>query len=381
MSILEAVALLVAVVVGIVLVRRERHHAAVLREQIDARVPRSQLEATVASFEALLEAAPTPVIQFDRDGRVQRANAAAVAAFPDGEIPAPLAPVIEEVLHGAATVVDREIAVEQPVRRRWEVHLRAQADGALAVLVDVTAAGDFREARRLFSAAVSHELRTPLARILGLAETLALPQTDAERETLVAQIEIEVDGMRGLIDEMLLLAALDRGETPTGDLADAGRAAEAVVADRRARRAWRNRDLRFIATRAQRVAVAPRLLEVVLGNLLDNALLHAGDAAVVSVDVRPAGRDVEIAVSDTGVGIAPEHLPHVFERFYRAEASRAGPGTGLGLAVVKHIVEAHGGRVSADSQPGSGTTIRLLLPRVVPGEAAASGAEARRASG
>ena len=67
---------------------------------------------------------------------------------------------------------------------------------------------------------------------------------------------------------------------------------------------------------------------------------------------------------DTGVGISPEHLPHVFERFYRGEASRAGPGTGLGLAVVKHIVEAHGGRVAADSRPGAGTTVRLTLPRV-----------------
>jgi signal transduction histidine kinase len=305
---------------------------------------------------------------------VQRANAAAAAAFPEGAIPVALAPVIDEVLSGAATEVDREIAVERPVRRRWEVHLRAQADGALAVLVDVTAAGDFREARRLFSAAVSHELRTPLARILGLAETLGLPQTDAERETLVAQIEVEVDAMRGLIDEMLLLAALDRGEIPSGDQADAGAAAEAVVADRRARRTWRNRDLRFVAARAQRVAVAPRLLEVVLGNLLDNALLHAGEDARVSVEVRAAGHEVEILVSDTGVGIAPEHLPHVFERFYRAEASRAGPGTGLGLAVVKHIVEAHGGRVSADSQPGAGTTVRLTLPRVMAAPAAAAGA-------
>ena len=98
--------------------------------------------------------------------------------------------------------------------------------------------------------------------------------------------------MRGLIDEMLLLAALDRGEIATGEQADAGAAAEAVVADRRARRTWRSRDLRFVAARGLRVPVAPRLLEVVLGNLLDNALLHAGADAVVSVDVHasPAAR-------------------------------------------------------------------------------------------
>jgi signal transduction histidine kinase len=363
MTVVLTIALLVVLVAAVATVRRERRRNTDLEQELLGRVPRTELESTLASLEALLEAAPTPVIEFDRDGRVQRSNGAALAAFPDGSVPAPLEPLIADVLAGAA-VVDREITVEEPVRRRWEVHLRAQADGALAVLVDVTASGDFREARRLFSAAVSHELRTPLARILGLAETLELPQTEAERETLVVQIEVEVDAMRGLIDEMLLLAALDRGEIATGEHADAGAAAEAVVGDRRARRTWRSRDLRFVAARGLRVPVAPRLLEVVLGNLLDNALLHAGADAVVSVDVAPAGSEVEITVHDTGVGIGPEHLPHVFERFYRAEASRAGPGTGLGLAVVKHIVEAHGGRVAADSRPGSGTTVRLTLPRV-----------------
>jgi signal transduction histidine kinase len=363
MTIVLVLVLLVVVVAAAVAVRRERLRNAALEQELAGRVPRTQLAATLASLEALLEAAPTPVVQFDIAGKLQRSNGAALAAFPDGQLPAALEPMLAEVLNGAA-VLDREITAEEPVRRRWEVHLRAQPDGALAVLVDVTASGDFREARRLFSAAVSHELRTPLARILGLAETLELPQTDAERETLVAQIEVEVDAMGRLIDEMLLLAALDRGETATGEHADAGAAAEAVVADRRARRTWRSRDLRFVAARGLRVPVAPRLLEVVLGNLLDNALLHAGADAVVSVDVAPVGGEVEITVHDTGVGIAPEHLPHVFERFYRAESSRAGPGTGLGLAVVKHIVEAHGGRVAADSRPGTGTTVRLTLPRV-----------------
>ena len=91
-NLLEAVALLVALAVGIVLVRRERRQAEALQAEIDARVPRVELEATVASFEALLEAAPTPVIQFDRTGRVQRSNAAAVAAFPEGEMPPALTP-------------------------------------------------------------------------------------------------------------------------------------------------------------------------------------------------------------------------------------------------------------------------------------------------
>lgn len=358
-----AVALVVVVVAAVLALRRERARNAHLETELADRVPRAELAGTIASLEDLLEAAPTPVLQFATDGTVQRWNGAALAAFPDREVPDALVPIVAEVLAGESAV-DREIVVEEPARRRFEVHLRAQPGAVLAVLVDVTASGDFREARRLFSAAVSHELRTPLARILGLAETLELPQTEAERETLVAQIEVEVDAMRGLIDDMLMLAALDRGEIATGEHADAGAAAEAVVADRRARRTWRGRDLQFVAVRGLRVQIAPRLLEVVIGNLLDNALLHAGPDAMVTVAVAPATEEVEVAVTDTGVGISPEHLPHVFERFYRAESSRAGPGTGLGLAVVKHIVEAHGGRVVADSRPGLGTTVRLTLPRV-----------------
>ena len=234
------------------------------------------------------------------------------------------------------------------------------------MLVDVTASGDFREARRLFSAAVSHELRTPLARILGLAETLELPQTDAEREALVVQIEVEVDAMRGLIDEMLLLAALDRGESATGEQADAGAIAEAVVADRarppdvagprpavrrRARACacpWRRACSRWCSATCSTTRCctpAPtRSVSVAVG-----ARRQRG---------RDRGRTTPASASH------PSTCRTSSSASTAAESSRAGPGTGLGLAVVKHIVEAHGGRVGADSRPGSGTTVRLTLPRV-----------------
>jgi two-component system, OmpR family, phosphate regulon sensor histidine kinase PhoR len=341
----------------------------VLRE----RVARAELSHALLTRDTLLEAIPAPAIIIAPDATVERVNHAA-GSLPEGltpgaaiaDVDAELGEAVDLVLGGVASMT-REVTIDEPARRTFEVHLRRvpsdDAAGAIALLLDITANVDFRESRRLFSAAVSHELRTPLARILGLVETLALPQSQAERDALVAQTEIEVDNLRRLIDEMLLLAALDRGEVMVSDeTADAGASAEAVIADRGARRASRKRALSVDATRGLSVPLPARLLEVVIGNLVDNALRHAGPDAAVFVSVRQRDSEVEVAVRDDGVGIAPQHLPHVFERFYRGEASRAGPGTGLGLAVVKHIVEAHRGRVQAESSVGCGTTVRLFLP-------------------
>ena len=243
------------------------------------------------------------------------------------------------------------------------VILYANAGGAITTLRDVTEDVDFEEARRTFSAAVSHELRTPLARILGLAESLALPNTDDEREELVTQIEHEVDGMRKLIDEMLLLAALDRGRLAVADgVVDASEVAFSIVESAKLRRIGRGRDITFTAPVRVEVPVAPRLFEVVVQNLVDNALIHGGPDAVVRVSVVREDEQAVLAVTDSGIGIPSQHLPFVFQRFYRGEASRTGPGSGLGLALVKHIVEAHSGTVLAESDGVSGTTLRVTLP-------------------
>ena len=233
----------------------------------------------------------------------------------------------------------------------------------MAVLVDVTESVDYRESRRLFSAAVSHELRTPLQRIVGLVDTLALPLSEAERSEVVHTAEAEVERMRELIDEMLLLAALDRGEIALaeGDC-DAGEIVRRVAVARQARARQGAQTIEVDVAPELRVPMAERLLEVMVGNVVDNALRYAGEGASVAVSVRGRAGEVEISISDTGVGIAPEHLPHVFERFFRGEASRTSAGSGLGLAIVKHIVEAHGGRATIASTEGEGTTLRLLLP-------------------
>jgi signal transduction histidine kinase len=115
-------------------------------------------------------------------------------------------------------------------------------------------------------------------------------------------------------------------------------------------------------TRGLVAAVAPRLIDAVLDNLVENAIHHAGEGEAIVVRARGLSGAVEIVVHDTGGRIPPEHLGRVFERFYRIEDARSGPGTGLGLAIVKHIAEEYGGRATAESSPSVGTSLRVVLP-------------------
>ena len=205
------------------------------------RVHRDELAAVLFSREAVLEASPLPVLILDGEGRVARVNAAARVALGGVDIGAPARRPRAASSAGPSPACSRG---RRSTRSRWWrapsaasgsrtcARIRTPtARAAVAVLVDVTEDVDFREARRLFSAAVSHELRTPLQRIVGLVDTLALPLSDGERAELVQAAEHEVQRMRELVDEMLLLAALDRGQAALaeGDC-DASAVAERVVA-------------------------------------------------------------------------------------------------------------------------------------------------------
>lgn len=317
----------------------------------------------------LAEAIPAACFTVATNGRIVHINTLGAREFSFltiGGDPATWSASLAEIIHrvqlGSDSIALETIFLGDPPRS-LRVTAVQYGKGVLVMLVDVTEDVDFEEARRTFSAAVSHELRTPLARILGLAETLALPDIEDERDELVIQIENEVDGMRRLIDEMLLLAALDRGRLAVADgIADACAIAEHVVADARQRRIGRGREITLTAHGEVDVPVAARLYEVVIQNLVDNALIHGGPEAHVDVTVTTAQGQAHVTVSDTGSGIDAQHLPFVFQRFYRGDAARSGPGSGLGLALVKHIIEAHGGTVVAESDGATGTTIRVVLP-------------------
>jgi signal transduction histidine kinase len=334
------------------------------------RTERWTLDAALALRDALLEASPTPVMLFDRSARLVRANRAAREAIPDLEVGATAAvQAIATAVHDAlAGRPPRpfDVTVYDPERRRFHAHLRTYADrqsrSCVVVLADESAEADYRDARRLFSAGVSHELRTPLARMLALVDTLALPLAEQEREDTMDQMRDEIDAMRELIEDMMLLARLEVEGIADGEQSDLEEAVMVCLDRHRDVAADAGLALSGGATKGIVVAVPRRLVDVVLDNLVENAIRHAGEGASVDVRARGLSGAVELIVSDTGAGIPAEHLARVFERFHRVEGSRTGPGTGLGLAIVKHIAEAHGGRAVMESSEGEGTTVRVTLP-------------------
>ena len=323
---------------------------------------------TRVDMRVVVDGVPRPAVLVSREGRIEHANAQAaelavlVSGRSIGDAVPPLGPVVQRALAASGEPAVERIVAGDPPRTYRTTVVRAGAE-AIVSFDDVTDEADFEEARRTFSAAVSHELRTPLARILGLAETLALPDIDDDRDELVAQIELEVEGIRKLIDEMLLLAALDRGRLAVADgIVDGTAVVHRVVADAAQRRIGRGRVVRVDADDDVEIPVAARLFEVVVQNLVDNALIHGGPDAEVDVRLQRIDDMAALTVADSGRGIPAQHLPFVFQRFYRGDASRTGSGTGLGLALVKHIVEAHGGTVTAESDGATGAEIRVTLP-------------------
>jgi two-component system phosphate regulon sensor histidine kinase PhoR len=221
----------------------------------------------------------------------------------------------------------------------------------------------YEELRAGFTAAVSHELRTPLARILALLETATLPGADPEE--LVEQARGEVEQIRELIDDVLFLSELETGrEVVTLGYTPAVPILREVV-DENAERAQRAGVSTAIEGDERiELPLRPRMLRVVAGNLLQNAIRYAGPGATFTFSVDVEGGDAILEARDTGIGVSEHDLPRLFERFYRTDRARASRGTGLGLAIVKHVVTAAGGTVDAEGARGAGLTIRCRLPVV-----------------
>ena len=220
----------------------------------------------------------------------------------------------------------------------------------------------YQELRAGFTAAVSHELRTPLARLLVLLESATLQGSDVEE--LMEQARQEVEQARELIDDVLFLGELETGR----EIVSLGRTlaqpvVEEVVASFEERANHAQVTLEVRADAGVSLPLRPRMLRVILENLLANSIRYAGQGSMCQIEVSESGEGALVAVSDDGKGVLPGDLPRLFERFYRGDQARTSRGTGLGLAIVKHVVTSAGGEVAATSEPGQGLTVRARFPR------------------
>ena len=219
----------------------------------------------------------------------------------------------------------------------------------------------FDELRTGFTAAVSHELRTPLARILVLLESAELP--DADVPALLGQARAEVEHAGALIDEILFLSELESGkEVVALGHTTALPVLEEVVGSLGHAAGRAGVTLRAEGDAEIELPLRPRMLRIVTENLAENAIRYAGDGATFTLSVGREDGTPLLRAADNGAGVGEQDLQRMFERFWRADASRASRGTGLGLAIVKHVVTAAGGSVEARSTPGQGLEVRCLFP-------------------
>jgi two-component system phosphate regulon sensor histidine kinase PhoR len=244
----------------------------------------------------------------------------------------------------------------------------AQTEGAVVLFHDVTQLRQVEEMRRDFVANVSHELRTPLSIFRGYLETLLDDphQPPGELLRILEVMERHSDRLYALVEDVLSLARL---ESPTAELDLSEISLPEFL--REILRDWEKRlEAKQLKSHLDVPQDLPKLeadesrLQEIIYNLLDNAVKYSQPGSRISLQAAVSGNRVRVSVSDEGIGIGENDLPRIFERFYRADKARSRElgGTGLGLSIVKHIAQLHGGTVEAQSEPGKGTTISVLLP-------------------
>jgi len=338
----------------------------------------STLETERARLATLLEQMTDGVMIANAQGLIQFANPAVGRLFQTSN---PLNRSVTEVIRNHQLVEawrrcqqTRELqseSVEVPTRHQYlqlVVIPDAQTSGSLLLVQDLTRIRRLETVRRDFISNLSHELRTPLASLKALTETLqdgALDDPPAARR-FIDQIQIEVDALTQMVTELLELSRIESGRLALDlqpvapcDLLDSASRRMQLQAERAGLNLYMQ-----CANDLPKVKIDSQRLEQVLVNLIHNAVkfTHAGGEVLLFAEAGLG--EVRFAVRDTGIGIPIEDVGRIFERFYRVDKSRTGSGTGLGLSIAKHIVEAHRGKIWAESIEGQGSTFSFTIPIV-----------------
>jgi two-component system phosphate regulon sensor histidine kinase PhoR len=357
-----------------------------LAERLDERihVEGRQLSEQEAVFSSMVEG----IVVVDPAERVMRINRSA-ARFLGVEQEAALGKSIQEVVRSPhlQQFVARSLAASEPIEGdivlragQGELYLQAHGvslfddedakTGSVIVLNDVTRLQRLEGVRRDFVANVSHELRTPITSIKGFVETLrdGALHHPAEAEKFLEIVAKQADRMNSIIEDLLLLSRVEQ-DTREAKVALEWTALKGVILEavQVCEPKARAKDIRISVDCPDGLGarINAALLEQAIINLIDNAIKYSESGRPIRIGVETLDGDVTIGVRDQGAGIEPEHLPRIFERFYRVDKARSRKlgGTGLGLAIVKHIVQAHGGTIAVESAPGAGTTFSIKLPK------------------
>jgi len=242
-------------------------------------------------------------------------------------------------------------------------------EGVLIVLNDVTHLAKLENIRKDFVANVSHEIKTPITAIKGFVETLQEGQSQDPEDVrrFLGIVHRHVDRLEAIVEDLLTLSRIEK-EAETEEITLEEHSVRVVLV--KAVQACENKaqvkkiHLQLECSEDLKGRINPPLLEQAVVNLIDNAINYSEEGKSVTIRAQEKEQEILIQVEDHGSGIERKHLERIFERFYRVDKSRSRKlgGTGLGLSIVKHILEAHGGRVSVESQPGRGSTFTLHLP-------------------
>src|SRR4029453_17456728 len=351
-----------------------------------------QIVGRESGTQTILGAMEDGVLVVDARSRITLMNSTFQKLF-DLRDPAVGVPLLEAVRHatldqliaetlGTGEAMKSELSVADS-RTHNERHIEVSAvpikkaddemPGAVVLFHDITELKQVDQIRREFVANVSHELRTPLSILRGYIEVL-LDEPETSREELariLSVMERHSKRLHRLVDDLLSLAQLESSQaTLELSAVQVDELFNNLVRDWKEKLAAKNlKVIVDLTPEALTLHADGTRLEEVLYNLLDNAVKFSPENGQFYLRATRLGSEMVLSVSDNGLGISKEHLPRIFERFYRADKARSRElgGTGLGLAIVKHIAQLHGGRVEAESELGCGTTIRVVLPQVPPG--------------
>ena len=321
-----------------------------------------------ASIRAALDALPIGVVYVDAEGAVVVRNRMAEHAtgMRHGDILVEEA--LEQVLRLAVGGADqtRLLELAGPPPKALVIHAVAvESGGTLATITDVTERQRIDAVRTDFVANISHELKTPVGAMSLLAETLADVRDPADVERFAQRIVAEAERLNRTIEDLLELAQIELGAQAERFPLQVAEVVEAAV-DRVRATAERSGVTIAVTLDQPDVTVVGNRVQLVsaVGNLVDNAVKYSDAGGVVRVSAGREGNRIVFRVQDSGIGIAPQHLERIFERFYRVDRarSRGTGGVGLGLSIVRHVASNHGGEVNVSSQEGEGSMFELNLP-------------------